>query len=430
MNLDITNGSGNATYSGKLSVNKFDLGKWLQNDKIGQITFNSSIKEGGGIQLKNAHAILDGAIQHFEFKDYIYKGIFLKGKLEKNFFDGQLKSKTADLDFDFNGAVDFTDSIAKYNFDAEVKRLDLYKLNLAKKPLNITGKFDLNLSGKNLKKLIGNANLKNVKLVDKTDSYQLDSAIITLNLSDSINKFLFIESNLINAKLTGIFDLTSIPKAIKSDIIFRSPKFAQKLNIKQSFDSIPHQDISFFIDIPNTKNITRLLNINIDTFTQVNLSGKFNSTKHLFDLNASIGGIYFGNKSILNTIVDIRGTTKALKLNSYVFETHLNSKKPLPPVSLKVKLFRDSLDFRIKSSNISNVLKNIRINGVILPKEEYYQLQFNPSKIHVAQDLWKIDSDNYLRFSKDYLDAKNINFGNGSKLIFFVFLLKSFSCII
>ena len=410
MNLDITNGPENATYSGELSVNNFDLGKWLKNDKMGHITFHSSVKEGGGIRIKNAHAILEGAIQHFEFKDYIYKDIFLKGKLEKNFFDGQLKSASADLNFDFNGAVDFTDSIAKYNFDATVRKLDLFKLNLAKKPLNITGKFDLNLTGKNLKDLIGDAKLQNVQLVDKTDSYKMDSATITLNLRHPTKKFLYVKSNLVNAKLTGIFDLASIPKAIQADLIYRSPKFAKKLNIKQPSDSIPPQDIHFSVDIPNTLNITKLLNINIDTFTQVNLSGDFNSDKHIFNINASVGGVFLGSKAIRNTILDMHGTSEALKLNAYVFETQLNTRKTLPPISLKVKLHPDSLDFRIKSSNISNVLKNIRINGVILPKDEYYQLQFNPSKIQVAQDLWKIDSDNYLRFSKDYLDAKNINF--------------------
>ncbi len=417
MNLDITNGSENATYSGKLSVIDFDLGKWFLNDKFGHISFNSSVKQGGGIRLKNAHAILDGAIQHFEFKNYIYKDIFLKGKLEKNYFDGQLKSKTADLNFDFNGAVNFTDTIAIYNFDATVRKLDLYKLNLAKKPLNVTGQFNLNLTGKNLKDLIGNAKLKNVRLVDKTDSYKLDSAIINLNLRHPTTKFLKIKSNLVNAELTGIFDLATLPKAIKSDIIFRSPKFAKKLSILPSVDSILPQDFAFAINIPNTLNITKLLNINIDTFTQVNLSGEFNSSSHIFNVNASVGGVFFGSKAIRNSILDIRGNSKALKLNTYIFETQLNSRKTLPPISLKVNLLPDSLDFRIKSSNISNVLKNIRINGVILPKDDYYQLQFNPSKIQVAQDLWKIDSDNYLRFSKNHLEAKNINFVSENRQI-------------
>ncbi len=417
INLNISNGTENATYSGKLSVEDFDLGTWFQNKDIGQISFRSSIREGGGIRLKNAHAVLTGAIQHFVYKNYEYRDITLNGKLEKNFFDGQIKSRTDDLNFDFNGTVDFTNRIAKYNFDSKVRKLDLYKLNLAKKPLNITGEFDLNLHGQNLKELIGHALLKDVRLVDKTDSYKLDSAFISLNLQDKEKKFVTIQSSLVNAKLSGLFDLATISKVIKSDIISRSPQFAQKLNITASTDSLPVQDIDFSIQLPSTLNITKLINIKVDTFKDVNLSGNFNSEKHLFNLNASVGGIYMGNKAILNTIVDAKGTADDFKVNGYIFETQLNEKKSLPPISLKLNLYPDTLEFRVKSSNISNVLKNIRINGIILPQDDYYQLQFNPSKIQVAQDLWKIDSDNFLRFSYNYLEAKNINFVSENRQI-------------
>lgn len=417
MNLDITNGTERATYSGDLSVINFDLGTWFQNKKLGRVTFSSSVKEGGGIRLKTAHATLEGAIKNLVFKDYQYKDIFLKGKLEKNFFSGQLASNTKDLDFDFNGTIDFTDIIAKYNFDSKVRKLNLYKLNLAKKPLNITGEFALNLTGKNIKELAGHANFKNVRLVDKTDSYKLDSAVISLDLSRPTNRFLVIKSSLINAELTGSFDLPSIPKAIKADLILRNPTFSRKLNIKNTTDTIKPQNFEYTINIPSTLNITKLLNINIDTFKNVSLTGKFDSEQHIFDLNASIGGVYLGGKAILNTILDVKGSNKALTLNGYIFETQLNSRRSIPPISLKIKLFPDTLDFRIKSSNISNVLKNIRINGVILPKDDYYQLHFNPSKIQIAQDLWKIDSDNYLRFSKKYLEAKNISFVSENRKI-------------
>ena len=410
MNLDIKNGTEQAKYSGKLSVDDFDLGKWFDNNKLGRITFHSSVKEGGGIRLHNAHAILEGTIQHLTYKNYEYKDIFLNGKLEKNFFDGTLKSHNQDFDFDFNGAVDFTDSIAKYNFDSKVKKLDLYKLNLAKKPLIITGEFDLNLKGKNAKTLTGAALVKNVRLIDKTDSYRLDSANISLDLADPNNKFLIIESGLVSAKLEGIFDLPTIPKAIKADIVTRNPAFAKKLNIQLPTDSIPTQDFKFAISIPNTLNITKLLNIKVDTFTGVSLSGNFNNLQKAFSISSSVDGIYMGVKAIRSSFLDINAKPNNLKVNAYIFETQLNTKKKLPPISVNLNIHPDTLAFRIKSSNISNVLKNVRFNGIILPKDKYYQLQFNPSKIQVAQDLWQINSDNYLRFSNDFLEAKNINF--------------------
>ncbi len=415
MNLDISNGTEKAKYSGKLSVIDFNLKKWMSNEELGLISFNAVVKEGGGIRLHTAHAVLSGAIERFEYKKYIYQDIVLNGKLEQNFFDGSLKSLDPNINLDFIGQVDFTDSIAKYNFDSKIKSLNLYALHLSKQPLNIVGDFDLNLSGKELKEFSGNAQLNNLKLFNEQDSFQLDSAHIAVKLDDPKNQYLKIQSSVLNANMIGIFDLQSLPIALKSAFISRSPAFAKKLNINSDSLKSKKQDFTFDLAIHNSQNITQLLGLKIDTIAGVKLKGNFNNQAELVKINGYIKSIQFGHKSINNTEVSINGKPNILKARANIFEIQLNDKKSLPPIAINISVFPDTLDFRLKASNFSSVLKNVRFNGIILPKKDYYQLQFSPSNIHLAEDNWQISSNNYLRFSKDFLEAKNISFTSKEK---------------
>ena len=415
MNLDISNGTEKAKYSGKLSVIDFDLNKWMSNEELGLISFNAVVKEGGGIRLHTAHAVLHGSIERFEYKKYIYQDIVLNGKLEQNFFDGKLKSSDPNINLDFIGQVDFTDSIAKYNFDSEIRSLNLYALNLSKQPLNVVGSIDLNLSGKELKEFSGNAQIKGLKLFNKQDSFQLDSAYIAVKLDDPNNKYLKIQSSIINANMKGVFDLQSLPIALKSALISRSPAFAKKLNINPDSLRAKKQDFTFDLELHNSQNITQLIGLNIDTIAGVKLKGTFNNQAELLKINGHISSIHAGNKSINNTEISINGKPNILKAKANIFEIQLNEKKSLPPIAINISVFPDTLDFNIKASNISSVLKNVRFNGIVLPKKDYYQLQFSPSNIHLAEDNWQISSNNYLRFSKNFLEAKNINFTSKEK---------------
>lgn len=410
MNLNISNGPDNATYSGKIVFKDFDLSQWFHNDKLGPISVSTSVADGGGIRLNTAHAILNAQVNNFVFKGYEYKDIVLKGKLEKNFFDGALKSNDPNVNFNFLGTIDFTDSIAKYKFSSKVQALDLYKLHLSQKPLKMAGNLDLDLKGKIIKELTGDLKITNLVMHNSDETFKLDSAFITAKLDDPKHQFIQIKSSILDAKLQGVFDLPSLPRAIKSTIISKSPAFAKKLHLTKSEKEEKTQIFDFNLQINHSQNLTKLLNTKIDSFEKVRLSGNFNNQNGYLSIDGEVGKTHIGSKVIGSSIIEIAGKDNQIKARVNIFEIWLNSRKKLPPIAITLGLYPDTLAFQIKASNFNNVLKNLRFNGIVLPMDDYYQMQFNPSRIQVAQDLWKIESDNYFRFSKNFLEAYNISF--------------------
>ena len=79
----------------------------------------------------------------------IFKNILINGRTNNNVFTGNIYSKNQDLNFDFNGLVDYSESLKKLNFTVDIEN---YKIDIGEKS--------------KIKKIsfIGNKKFKNSKL--------------------------------------------------------------------------------------------------------------------------------------------------------------------------------------------------------------------------------------------------------------------------
>ncbi len=416
MKLDLTTGFEQARYSGQLNVTDFDLATYFDQTRLGKITFRANVKEGRGIHLNSAKALLDAQIDKLDFNNYTYRHIVLNGKLERNLFNGLLQSDDPNFDLKFNGSIDFTDTIAKYNFKTQIQKLDLYRLHWSKKPLYLAGHIQMNLHGSDPKKLSGTVISPRFVFNNGTEAYRLDSVRIEARTDGPLPHFLRIESKLVKGQLQGEFDLATLPAAIKNAFIQNSPSFAHKLHWQRDTTTTVAQVFDFRLTVPDSRHFTKIIRLPLDSLQGIGINGHFNSRDSTFAISAALDKIVAGSKVIRNTIADVNGKPGKIKLDAFIFETQLNDRRSLPPISLKLTMGADTLSFRIKSSNISNVLKSVHFNGEVLPYDDYFELRFKPSKFRLAKENWHIAEDNYLRVGRHTLEAKNIVFHSGDKL--------------
>ena len=73
MRLDIKDGSSLAQYSGELSLEQFDLGRWTDNSDFGIVDFSASISDGKGLTLNSVYSDLYATVESLTFKGYEYK---------------------------------------------------------------------------------------------------------------------------------------------------------------------------------------------------------------------------------------------------------------------------------------------------------------------------------------------------------------------
>src|SRR5690606_32725222 len=102
-------------------------------------------------------ATVNGQIERMEYAGYNYRNILVDGKVASKKFEGKLTSRDPNVDFRFQGIIDFSRNEPILDFDAEVINIDLTTLKLVKteEPLSFSTRLSLNAIGKSVNDIAG-----------------------------------------------------------------------------------------------------------------------------------------------------------------------------------------------------------------------------------------------------------------------------------
>ena len=415
MRMNLQDGKTKASYSGKLAMIDFDLGRWTANPELGKITFNTEVKEGKGLTLETVSARLNAKVESFSFKKYTYENILLEGKLNKNLFDGNFSIKDEPLDLDFKGTIDFQEALPKFNFLANVRRIDLYKLNLTPQNFAFTGIMDFDLQGNKISNLQGSAQGKKLVLTDraKNVTYQLDSVFLVANNTQG-NKQLKIRSELLNASVSGYQDISNLPSALQNFVQKNYPQIAKKANIQTVSTPIAYSEaFDFDIQLKDLKNITRLLDSKFDTLRGLSAKGFFDSRRDSIYLDMKIAQLKYQNIETDDITLKINGLNNKSKVDLLVHQTVLDRTNKFAPLSVNTIIMGDEVNFSLTSANFTSILDNLNLNGTLTFQDDFFQIKFLSSDLVILHDSWNINPDNYLRLGNRFILTQNLVLQNG-----------------
>jgi len=122
---------------GSLNINKLDIGGILCSEKLGELTCLAAID---GFLGKESFVEIDSMkIATFQFNGYEYKDIRIGGEMTNTKFDGFIFCDDPNLNFTFDGVATFaqdTTQTSKYEFDLNLKNVDLHALNFDKREVS------------------------------------------------------------------------------------------------------------------------------------------------------------------------------------------------------------------------------------------------------------------------------------------------------
>ncbi|HEX2393937.1 MAG TPA: hypothetical protein VHI78_01255, partial [Bacteroidales bacterium] len=135
--------SNQLSFEGRMNVHDFDLGTLTDaSGKIGNISLSATI-DGATVQGKSINASLKGVIKQLDLMQYQYTNISLSGDLNNKTFNGSVNVKDPNIDLEFLGKVDFSDSIPAFDFTTNITDANLYALNISKKDPDFRASFYL-----------------------------------------------------------------------------------------------------------------------------------------------------------------------------------------------------------------------------------------------------------------------------------------------
>lgn len=420
MQMQLPGGRSDATYAGNLSLIDFDLGRFSQDTSFGIVNFTSTVTEGRGLTGKTASAVLTAQVQSFNFRGYPYENADITGTLNSRFFDGNFKIRDDNIDLNFDGQLDFTDSIPNYIFKAEITKLDLKKLNLSQKDLIVGAQINLNLKTNRISDMVGFADLRDVIILENQETeYRVDSLHIDSKVDAFGDNRVEVVSEILSAEFNGQYDVEQLPNTLLYFVENHYPGFAGRLKIRGKIDSSQiANNFDFNIQIKDSKNLNQLLLPSLGPIQNGLVEGYYRGSKEEMSLVVEFPSLKINKMDFRDLTFRFDAESDNAFLSLVVDSTFVNEKTHFGQVNLTSILTSDTLDFGLTYTQTDSYVEGLKIDGLLyLPDSLNYKIQFKPSDIEIMETKWNISEDNFIVFGNNYLSTRNFKLMNEDRVV-------------
>jgi hypothetical protein len=417
MDMNLSQGKELPEYSGKLSLLNFDLKGFTGDPNFGNVTFTSRVIDGKGLTGATANARLEARIDSFSYRNYQYENVNMLGQLNRNLFDGELSIQDPNIDLNFNGAIDFTQEVPFFDFTANVRRVDLYRLNLSEKDFVLSGKIDLKLRDTDLSKIQGEVALRDfLALKDRAREYLMDSLKVVATGAGS-DKRLTVESEMLHAEMAGRFNLDELPAVFSRFLERNYTAFFNRMGLPKAKSEPDSSRFSFQLTIDDTGNWPELLLPELGPIRNGRLEGFFSNYNDSALLELDLPVIQLGETVFKDVYLNADAMRDTCVLDLGVFNTLLGPGRELAPISLLGLINRDTLNFGITAVDYDRLLNKFEVDGLFFLDEQDFFIRFAESKMVILNNEWQIRKNNFIRFGKDYIQTRDFVLTSGKRSI-------------
>ncbi|NQX85359.1 MAG: translocation/assembly module TamB [Flavobacteriaceae bacterium] len=209
----------NIGYSGNVVLNAFDLGRLINEKKLGLTSLDLDV-EGKGFALRQLNTHVKGNISDVNFNAYRYSNVAISGKIKNRIFKGNLETKDANIDLKFDGLVDFSSGENHYDFTADVAKLNLERLNFVQRDSisKFKGLVTMDMNGTNLDDAYGSISFKNTVYTNQNDTYFFDDFKVSSRFQEEVRYIEINSPDIIEGSLRGKFVFNDVVKLFENAV--------------------------------------------------------------------------------------------------------------------------------------------------------------------------------------------------------------------
>lgn len=378
-------------YSGKIASQDFNLGQFINDPKIGAISFTGEIK-GKGLKWKNVSADLDATVNKFTYNNYHYENMKMKGTLNKKIFDGDFSINDTNAVASLKGIVDLSNEIPKFNFVANVDTINFKPLHLLSDNYSFKGKLDFDFSSNSIDNFLGKANIREAALTKDGKSISIESLAVNSEFIDGV-KHLRVQSNEFEANVNGDFTLGDLPEAFKLFLNKYYPAY-----IKEPSRRIDDQAFDFSIKTNYVSDILNLFDTSLQGFNNSTISGRLDTKKNQMELNTEVPAFAYRQYEFQNVQLNGKGNLQNLTLTAMI--DHLKVSDSLSFPFTKIDLFsrNDSTNVKLITESNNKNISGGSINALVRTFDDGVAIKFDTSNFIVNGKRWVIEENGELDF--------------------------------
>lgn len=367
---------------GSVATTGFDLGTVIGDPTVGKIACDVKVR-GSGRTLGTMTAELEGTVPELHVKKLNVGGIAVKGRLEKNLFNGVLHCEDPNLKMDFDGLADLRGKWPKVDFTADIRHFDPRSFGL------IGGE---GFSGLTMKvqatgelapdSLKGSIQMQDVSFCE--DSVDLEIGEIALTSQrENGQPVLTLRSTVADADVRGPFYPTRLPDAVKSVLFSVFPALQEEVRYTQE-----EQRFTFEATIKNAQSVLELVapGLRIDSGTVA--SGHFDSRTFDLGLNAMLPSITFGALSGDSVEVILDKTMDVLAFRFRSARQGVGGGTFISGIELTGKAYQDEVQLRAgwKGSN-NGTAGDLDLDALVLNGHSV-AIDLRPSTLFFGRGSW------------------------------------------
>ncbi len=396
---------GQSSYSGKLKLTDFKLGKFLNDTAtIQNVTLNGRIN-GKGFTRETADFTLVGEVSSIGLRGYNYVNIKSNARLARQFFSGDLKIDDPNLQLTMAGSIDLRPGKDLIKVKARIDTAVLHNLRLTQNEFYLQSSIDVDSRGLTLDSIVGTALFSNTRFRYKDEAINVDSVRL-ISENENNQRKLTLRSSAADLVLAGDFYYSSL----FNDIERLVHEFA--LNIRNNQTEIKEYYLSkrkanhaykaaFDATIHDVNPILLTLDVDVALSKETRIQGEFanniTSNLHFFTNPDSLtvnGQTFIGNEIEFNGS-KVRDSTQSLA------QVTINSKRQLVNKTVSTKdLFLEAiwnkdhidLSFDLNQEGYDN---SLRLRSEIDFLEDSTKIKILPSGIKLLGNTWEINQSNY-----------------------------------
>ncbi|MEL4309056.1 translocation/assembly module TamB domain-containing protein [Joostella sp. CR20] len=420
-NLNLTSSDGSIVLKGnfkerpqlafdaQLVVNQLNLGKIIQNENIGALSFEVNTK-GQGNSLNNLDAVLTSKFDSLAYATYDFSNLKLNGTVKNGEGNLALAYKDDNLDFDLNTHMVLDTVNSKFDVFLDLKGADLYKLGFTNNDVRTGFKLNAVYKG-DLSNFILDGKLTEGVAIYKNQSYNIDDFKFDVAIQNKeTNVALF--SNMLTANLKANATPDILINALEKQLSGYWKNSTDSLIV--SSDSLQNTKMKLDVLLRHTPALSEVYLPGLDEMDSVYVAVNFDEATQKIDARVSAPYVKYKTTIIDSLQLDLLGSKDAVNFDfgwSGIQSDPLKIDRTKLQGALKNKKL--TLDFNSKVANetLIQINSEARFSGDTI----YYHIA--PETLTINKNKWQIPATNQITYATKFIDVKDFTFSNNNQKI-------------
>ena len=386
-------------YEGGIKTKGLNIGALFDVEKLGTVAANAHIEAFSQEQLLSG--TVDGTIESLHYSGYEYQNLKVNGTIARKMFEGKIKSRDPNLNFDFQGIVDFANRQPVLNFRAAVYNADLTALHLAgdSVELSFSSTLTLNAEGLNINETNGTLIANNTFICYGDSVLYLDKLRLSAG-GFKQNRIISFTSDVVDIGITGSFDSDELLRSFTNLVGEVMPTFIET-------KTTTHEQIfDFNINYKRQNLITGLFLPGLKIAPGTMAYGSYNSTNRVFDLFLRSDSLSYAQYSLKNFSADLGKISEVMKGKFYARNFTLGGFE-IENLDLDLEAYNDVIQVGLGWLNPNRSVRADLSGQVTFMDRDSYVIDVAPGYIGSEDAIYAINDSSRIR-----IDSTRISVGD------------------